>query len=37
VLEIDLPDTLRQLFAEVSVSTFNGGSIFVAVARKTTE
>jgi len=37
VPEVDLPDTLRQLFAEVSVSTFNGGSIFVAVARKTTE
>jgi len=34
VPEVDLPDTLRQVFAEVSISTFNGGSIFVAVARK---
>jgi len=34
VPEVDLPDALGQAFSEVTVSAFNGGSIFVAVAQR---
>lgn len=37
VPEVDLPDALGRSFADVSVSTFNGGSILLAVARRAPE